>query len=51
MQESTMCYSKNDKPSKHEPVSYTYKWSLNNNCPDSDKKRTTACKDPNCKNK
>ena len=42
MQQSTMCSSKNDKPSKYEPVSY--KWSLNNNYLDSDKKRTTACK-------
>jgi hypothetical protein len=48
MQESTMCYSKNDKPGKYETISYMPRWATIKNCPDCDTKRTTVCKDPNC---
>jgi hypothetical protein len=51
MQESTMCYSKNDKPGKYETFSYMPRWSSIKSCPDCDTKRTTVCKDPNCKKK
>jgi hypothetical protein len=48
MQESTMCFGKQDKPGKYEKVSYMPTWSNIKNCPDCDKKRTTVCKDPSC---
>ena len=47
MQERTVCYSGYDKPSKNEIVSHMPKWSSVKNWPDSDRKRTTVCKDPN----
>lgn len=43
------CYSKTDKPGKDErPYVMPIRFSLRT-CPDCDKKRTTVCKDPNCK--
>ena len=51
MQESTMCSSKNDKPGKYETVSYMPSRATIKNCPDCDTKRTTLCKDPNCRKK
>lgn len=46
MQERAICYSDLGKPSKYEQVSGVYRWSINNTFSDTDKKRTTACKDP-----
>ena len=46
MQERAICYSNLGKPSKYEQVSGEYRWSTNNTFLDSDKKRTTACKNP-----
>ena len=51
MQESTICYIKNDKPGKYETYSYMPRWASIKNCPDCDTKRTTVCKDPNCNKK
>ena len=47
MQERVICYSGYDKPGKNEIVSHMPKWSSVKNWPDSDRKRTTVCKDPN----
>ena len=46
MQERVTCNSGSSKPSKYEPAYTEYKWSLINKFPDSDKKRTTVCKNP-----
>jgi len=51
MQERVTCNHGSSKPSKYESIVYTHKWSLNNTYLDSDKKRSTACKDPNRKKK
>lgn len=51
MREYVMCYSGSEKPSKYEKETPIYRWSLRNNCPDCDKKRTSSCKNPNCKSK
>ena len=47
MQERIICHNDLVKPSKYERVSTIYRWSINNPFLDTDKKRTTACKDPN----
>jgi len=51
MQERGTCYSNSSKPNKYEPTYTEYKWSLINTFPDSDKKRTTMCKNPNTNKK
>jgi hypothetical protein len=47
MQESTTCFSKADKPNKYEPIPVVNRWVINNTFLDTDKKRTTVCKEPN----
>ena len=49
MKESTLCFGKYDKPGKYEKISYMPSRATIKNCPDCDKKRTTVCKDPNCR--
>jgi|APGre2960657404_1045060.scaffolds.fasta_scaffold551594_1 hypothetical protein len=51
MQERATCNSDSSKPSKYESILYTHTWSSKNTYSDSDKKRSTACKDPNSKKK
>ena len=48
MQETTMCFSNQEKPGKDEKCFYMPKYINLKNCPDCDKKRSTACKDSNC---
>lgn len=49
---ATSCESFNglwDKPSKYEQFNSAPRWAVHTNrCPDCDKKRITACQDPNC---
>jgi hypothetical protein len=47
MQKTIMCYG--DKPSKYEKQPEIVRWSAIRNCPDCDKKRSSACKNPDCK--
>jgi hypothetical protein len=51
MQERVTCNHGSSKPSKYESILYTHTWSSKNTYSDSDKKRSTACKDPNRKKK
>ena len=48
---STNCMSTSkwdSKPGKYESTSYAPRWLNTNRCPDCDKKRISACKDPDC---
>ena len=49
MQESTMCFSRLEKPGKDEKPSYLRQsYRSVRVCPDCDRKRISACKDPAC---
>jgi hypothetical protein len=48
MQETTMCFSRLDKPGKDEKPQFMPRWATIKNCPDCDTKRIGLCKDPLC---
>ena len=49
MQESTMCFSNQEKPGKDELPLQMRNWMFTDKyCAECDRKRSTVCNDPNC---
>ena len=45
---NVQCSNRNDKPGKHEVVTFFKSWMTYKDCPKCDSKRIVQCNDPNC---